>query len=131
MIQNGETWIICGGRNFHDRKVFDQRMLDAVAERCGFPVRIVAGGANGADRLAFEWGTRLSIEVIEIYADWDVHGRSAGVIRNQKMLREYSPDCVVAFPGGPGTADMVTRARKANVAVIELAREQKEREAGS
>jgi hypothetical protein len=36
------------------------------------------------------------------------------------MLLEGKPDLVVAFPGGKGTADMVRRARKANVPVKEI-----------
>jgi ABC-type sugar transport system substrate-binding protein len=36
------------------------------------------------------------------------------------MLDEGKPDIVVAFPGGTGTADMVRRARKAGVVVIEV-----------
>jgi len=33
----------------------------------------------------------------------------------------HSPDLVLAFPGGRGTADMVSRARKAGVRVVEIA----------
>jgi hypothetical protein len=36
------------------------------------------------------------------------------------MIDEGKPDLVVAFPGGRGTADMVKRAKKANVEVIEV-----------
>jgi hypothetical protein len=42
----------------------------------------------------------------------------AGPIRNQRMLVEGKPDLVVAFPGGKGTAGMVTLARNAGVDVI-------------
>jgi hypothetical protein len=37
------------------------------------------------------------------------------------MLDEGTPDMVVAFPGGRGTADMKMRARLAGVEVIEAA----------
>ena len=54
-------------------------------------------------------------------ADWIRHGRAAGPIRNEQMLREGCPDLVVAFhddPGlGRGTADMVRRALAAGVPV--------------
>jgi len=33
----------------------------------------------------------------------------------------HSPDLVLAFPGGRGTADMVSRATKAGVRVVEIA----------
>jgi hypothetical protein len=37
-------------------------------------------------------------------------GRAAGPRRNQRMLEDFRPDLVVAFPGGRGTAYMVRRA---------------------
>lgn len=36
------------------------------------------------------------------------------------MLDEGQPDCVIAFPGGEGTADMVNRATKAGVPVHKI-----------
>jgi predicted Rossmann-fold nucleotide-binding protein len=36
-------------------------------------------------------------------------------------MMEWKPDLVVAFPGGSGTADMVSRARGAGIEVIEVA----------
>jgi hypothetical protein len=37
------------------------------------------------------------------------------------MLDEGKPDLVIAFPGGRGTADMVKKARRAGVEVVEIA----------
>jgi hypothetical protein len=42
-----------------------------------------------------------------------------GPLRNQEML-DAAPDLVVAFPGGRRTADMVRRAKRVNVKVIEI-----------
>ncbi len=55
-----------------------------------------------------------------IPADWDKFGKGAGPIRNQQMIDEGKPDLVVAFPGGTGTADMVKRAKKHGIEVIEV-----------
>lgn len=135
---NGETWLICGGRDFVDRAMFDE-VMSALIDLRGCPSRIVEGGAKGADRLAAEWGDRMGLSVAELRADWKAYGRSAGTIRNEKMLREQKPHAVVAFPGGKGTADMVRRAHAARDAgatldVIEIQPKatpdrQKEREA--
>jgi hypothetical protein len=38
-------------------------------------------------------------------------------------LRVGKPDLVVAFPGGSGTADMVSRARRAHVEVFTVTRD--------
>ena len=37
------------------------------------------------------------------------------------MLDEGKPDLVIAFPGGRGTADMVRKANRAGVKVVEIA----------
>jgi len=116
---NGETWLICGGRDFTDSVMFNNAMSELVHLK-GFPSRIVEGGAKGADALAAQWGDRHAIPVAELRADWKTHGKAAGAIRNQKMLDEQKPQFVVAFPGGRGTADMVARARKEGIDVAEV-----------
>lgn len=81
---------------------------------------IIEGGAKGADFLARVWAKFLHIPYIEFPADWKKYGKAAGPIRNQQQLDEGKPDIVVAFPGDRGTADMVRRAKKAGVEVIEV-----------
>lgn len=109
--------LVCGGRDYADA-VFLFRTLDdlhAVHQFRDF----LQGGARGADRLAKQWAaTHPEIVRWECKADWRRYGNAAGPIRNTRML-EWLPDLVVAFPGGTGTADMVQKARAANVEVIE------------
>lgn len=81
---------------------------------------IIQGGAGGADALARGWAFSRRQELVNIPADWKTFGKAAGPIRNQAMLVKWSPDLVVAFTGGRGTADMVNRARAAGVPVIEV-----------
>lgn len=44
-------------------------------------------------------------------------GPAAGPARNQRMLQQGMPSGVAAFPGWPGTADMVRRARGARLGI--------------
>jgi hypothetical protein len=76
--------------------------------------------------LVREWCARASragkhrvLEMIEVPAEWETHGRKAGPIRNARML-EHKPDLVVAFPGGKGTANCVAQARGMGVEVLEV-----------
>jgi len=69
-------------------------------------------------RWAVEWAKNRGIPFDVYMADWEGLGRKAGPIRNQQMLVEGKPDLVVAFPGGKGTAGMVTLPRDAGVDVI-------------
>lgn len=119
---NGLRVLVCGGRDFVDYDLMD-RTLSAIWNP--HVTVLIHGDTRGADKLAEEWMHRqfpvLDGEIERFPADWTAHGRAAGPIRNQRMLDEGNPDLVVAFPGGKGTADMVRRARKAGVEVIEVA----------
>lgn len=108
--------LVCGGRDYRDEvRVFKE--LDQIK-----PSDLIEGGASGADTLAYRWAKRnLDADHRHTYdADWDRHGKAAGAIRNQRMLDEGKPDLVLAFPGGRGTADMVRRAKRAGVKVVEI-----------
>lgn len=111
--------LVCGGREFDnwgvlcselDKQLFGRERL----------VYIIQGGAKGADFLARVWAKFRNCPQEEYPANWKKYGRGAGGIRNQQMLDEGKPDLVVAFPGGTGTADMVRRAKKSGVKVLEI-----------
>jgi hypothetical protein len=105
---NGQTWLICGGRDFSDGAMFECAMAQFIRLK-GLPAKVVHGGARGADAMADEWARDFAINVVPVLADWNTHGRGAGPIRNQKMLDDHRPSFIIAFPGGRGTADMVRR----------------------
>jgi hypothetical protein len=109
--------LVCGGRDYTD-KMAVWHYLDSY----GPPeiTEIVSGMARGVDSFAAEWATKFGFTLHKFPADWSKFGKAAGAIRNQQMLDEGKPDVVIAFPGGTGTADMVKRAKKANVEVIEI-----------
>ena len=113
--------LVTGGRNFADRRaVF--LALDQLLDRCPSrdSLRVIQGGASGADHEARIWCCARLVSYENYPAKWGEHGRAAGPIRNQQMLTEGKPDLVVAFPGGRGTADMVRRAKAAGVKVVEV-----------
>lgn len=109
--------LVCGGRNFSDSELLN-RELNKLSRRFRISA-LIHGAYRGADTLAGEWGNSKGIRVIPVPAEWTVHGPAAGPIRNSKMLA-MDPDVVVAFPGGDGTADMVSQARWAGIQVIEI-----------
>lgn len=110
--------LVCGGRNFDDYQLLDAALCELDnSVRIG---AIVHGGAAGADSLAGKWAKEHNIPVIVYKANWKKHGRSAGPRRNQQMLDEEEPYLVLAFPGGLGTAHMVSIAEKAGVRVVKV-----------
>lgn len=107
--------LVCGGRDYADKDaVF--AALDAV-HRKNAVTSIIHGGASGADSLAAEWAKARGVESVKFAADWNKHGKKAGPIRNSQMIAEGNPDGVVAFPGGRGTLDMTTQAKRAGITV--------------
>jgi YspA, cpYpsA-related SLOG family len=110
--------LVCGGRDYTEWDVV-RDTLESLRIRA-----LCHGAAKGADTLAAAYGKQCEgfFETFAYPADWTKDGRAAGPIRNQRMLDEFQPDLVVAFPGGRGTADMVKRARRANIEVLEAQR---------
>jgi len=109
--------LVCGGRNFRD---YD--LLRETLDKIEGTVELAHGGASGADSMAGTYASARGWDVSVFQADWRTHGRAAGPKRNQRMLDEFKPDLVIAFPGGYGTADMVKRANKAGVFVQRISR---------
>ena len=101
-----ERLLVCGGRDYWDWDFFDH---------CMTPWRerafIIQGGALGADFMASSWALIWGCGQREYPAQWHKLGKVAGFRRNTEMLVLGKPDRVIAFPGGPGTADMVSRAQ--------------------
>jgi len=106
--------LVCGGRKFSDYEQMDE-ILDRVN-----PSVLIQGGATGADSLAHDWAKRRLSEDNRITekADWNKYGKSAGFLRNQKMIDDHHPDLVIAFDGGNGTAHMIRTAKKAKIRLL-------------
>lgn len=105
--------LVTGGRDYRDATRVSA-VLAAVRAKHGIDA-VIQGGADGADRLCAEWAWDLGIPVATFNADWKQHGKSAGMIRNARMLTEGKPDCCIAFPGGKGTAHMLGLMRKSGL----------------
>lgn len=111
--------LVCGGHKFYNKVLFRYVMNMLHADT---PISLVMhGGTSGADWLAKYWAAGMNIPSQE-YNDpsWVGKSRTAGPRRNYFKLKESQPDIVVAFPGGRDTADMMKKARKAGIKVIEV-----------
>ena len=116
--------LICGGRDYSDPEHVLLEAVRFLAVFYGDKLRVMHGGAKGADMLAGEAAISFGVPVKVFPADWDTHGKRAGPIRNKQML-EYLLMCrrkghsvqVVAFPGGKGTEHMVKLATEARIDV--------------
>lgn len=114
--------LICGSRDWRDPEPIRRELAKLP------PRSVIIHGDNGdeqykrgadriADRLARAMGHRVEV----FPAEWLRYGPSAGPRRNAEMLAEGKPDLVLAFhpfiSKSKGTADMVYRAREADIPV--------------
>lgn len=125
--------LVCGSRDWGDKEII-HTVLEGFAARHDLK-RVIAGGAPGADTLAFDWAYEKDIHWV-FPADWKKYGKAAGPRRNQQMLDQGKPDMVLAFKdgfdykwawgvesaSGHGTEDMVLRAKNAGVPVYVIER---------
>lgn len=120
----GATWwshvcVVTGGRDFAERT----RIIDLLEGE--EPSVLIHGQARGADTFAGNSAKALGIPTIEVPALWDEEGIAAGPRRNARMIdiawalwataweaTKHSTPTLLAFPGGRGTADMVSRCKE-------------------
>lgn len=114
--------LVCGGRDFCDWNYLDQTLtvITQSLQPHTDNIQIIHGNANGADWLAKAWAISKNISQKPYPANWKQNGKKAGPIRNQEMIDDnIDLTLVVAFKGGTGTKDMVQRAKKHGIEVIE------------
>lgn len=109
--------IVTGSRAYTRRDLIEER-FDALGPG---PHTIVHGGCpTGADAVADELARARGWDVVVYEADWRKLGRSAGPIRNARMVADGA-DLVIAFPmnGGRsnGTYNAIQHARRAGLQV--------------
>lgn len=107
--------LVCGDRHWKNKEAVRREL-----EKLPAGTVIIHGAAPGADTLAGEVARELNFPVEEYPAEWPLYGRSAGPIRNRKMLAA-KPDKVLAFHAditkSKGTKHMVSIAVQGGVAV--------------
>lgn len=118
------TVLVCGDRHWSDIALIRHALSTLPDDTI-----IIQGGARGADEMAAIIAVEFGFELRTFAARWELYGRAAGPIRNQRMLDEGKPHLVMAFhhdlSKSKGTADMVRRAKKAGIEVIVYSQEVK------
>ncbi len=101
--------VVCGDRKWLNIDVIERRLLKLPSDTI-----IVQGECDGADILAKNIAREIGLDVVGFYANWNKYGKSAGPIRNIKMLNT-GPKLVIAFHNdirkSKGTKHTVTEAK--------------------
>lgn len=93
--------------------------MDEYLSRIGLKIEIVSGGARGADKLGEKYAREKNYPIKSFPAEWQKYGKSAGPIRNAKMV-DYANVCVAFWDReSKGTHDMIMRSydKKLNVLI--------------
>jgi len=108
--------LICGDRNWNNITKI-REILTKINSRIKI-IQIIEGECKGADTLGRLAAEELHIPVKKFPAQWAMHKRKAGIIRNYIMLKE-NPDLVLAFHNNikksSGTRHMVGIAKSKGI----------------
>ena len=107
--------IIAGGRDFNDFDLLEKETrlwLRELGVKSADDVEVVSGCASGADKLGEDFAQFHHCQIKRFHANWLVHGKSAGPIRNLRMA-EYATHCICFWDGqSRGTKNMIDTAIK-------------------
>ncbi len=112
--------IIAGSRDFNDYELLKREVLNIVKynNRPKEFVKIVSGGARGADRLGEQFAKEFDLKVKQFVPDWDGLGKRAGYVRNADMAKfaceNGNQGILIAFWDGKskGTKHMIDLAKR-------------------
>lgn len=103
--------VIAGSRTIEDFTV----VREALDKFKLHPTEITSGMANdGVDQLAALYALSIGIPINEMPADWETHGKRAGMIRNGEMA-DYVEEGLVIWDGiSNGSRNMIEQLQRRN-----------------
>lgn len=112
--------LVTGSRNWTDARTLHAALDEALTQAHDLAQVVLVHGdcPTGADQMAAEYFDRLGLRTEAHPADWRVHGRAAGPIRNAHMV-SLGADLVLSFPLGTsrGTWHCTLLAKRAGIPV--------------
>ena len=112
--------IVAGSRDFNDYELLKREVLNIVKHdnRPKDYVKVISGGARGADTLGERFAKEFRLEIKRFIPDWDGLGKRAGYVRNVEMAKfaveDNNDGMLIAFWDGQsrGTKHMIDLANK-------------------
>ena len=113
--------IVAGSRNVTLRQHVEyciNRGLQVLGHNTPVGYEIVSGGAHGPDFLAEQWAKKHGKPFTLFKADWDTHGKKAGILRNIDM-GNYADALIAIWDGkSKGTKHMIDYMYKLNKPIV-------------
>ncbi len=116
MLRDEFKVIVAGSRDFNDYKLMCDTLDNLLKnKRRTHKIIVICGMAKGADLLGYRYANTRNYSIRCFPAEWETHGKKAGVIRNEEMAK--NADALVAFWNGisPGTKNMIETAKNYNL----------------
>jgi len=112
--------LVTGSRNWDDTETIAEALhLFYRALGKDRSIVLVHGGARGADAIAAEIWRNQGLPVEAHPADWKTHGRRAGFLRNQEMVRAGADVCLAFIKDDSKGATMCANlAEQAGIPVL-------------
>jgi hypothetical protein len=106
--------LVCGSRDWEERTLIRMDIAWVASQWPG--ATVIHGGARGADAIAGQIAQDMGLNVEVFPADWDAHGKRAGILRNLAML-DTNPTHVIAFQKGRsrGTQHTIDEAQRRGI----------------
>jgi len=103
------------------RTITSYRSVEKAIEKSPFKItELVCGMSRGVDLLGKRWAESHDIPVKEFPARWDIHGKVAGILRNQEMA--FYAEALIAIWDGRsrGTFHMIKYMRDKMMKPVEI-----------
>ena len=109
--------IVAGSRSIEDYLLVKRELDRLLGKLDKKKLTVLSGHAVGVDRLGERWCDENMVKYELWHPDWNVHGKSAGHVRNAEMVNNASS--LVAFwdMSSRGTAGVIEMARKKGLKV--------------
>lgn len=112
--------IIAGSRDFNDYSLLKDSATKIISSKTipSSLIKIVSGGARGADKFGEQFANEMGLEIVRFPADWNGLGKRAGYVRNAEMAKFAVADgntgILIAFWDGvsKGTKHMIDLAER-------------------
>lgn len=107
----------------HRQVISDALLSVVICAKDPGPHVLIHGAGRGGDKLAEGLAQQWLWTILAYPADWQKHGKAAGPVRNELMVRTAHADRVLAMPDirdgldGGGTAGLAKLAAKAGLPV--------------
>lgn len=120
--------VICGTRDVAESDEAAEAVILTMEIRLWMkPTEIVSGCARGGDAVGEMVAKRLGVKVVRFWPDWRTQGKSAGFIRNQKMVK-YADACLAIWDGhSRGTKHTIDIAKQKPIPVAVISARHAER----